>query len=115
MRVTDTTIEIVKEFRRIAFHKRLCGCPEQYSTVLERMSPNHQKYLEWNCDCFRKWAETIGINTYKVVDSILTAGRVEQQSYRKAGGKDNPLTDAIMDRLSFVNILVRRSRHSGVA
>lgn len=33
-----------------------------------------------------KWAETIGINTYKVVNSILTSGRVEQQSYRACMG-----------------------------
>ena len=79
VRVTDTTIEIFKDFRRIASHKRLYGRPGQYSTVLEHMPPDHQKYLEWNGDRFRKWAETIGINTYKVVNSILTSGRVEQQ------------------------------------
>lgn len=71
VRVTDTTIEIFKDFRRIASHKRLYGRPGQYSTVLEHMPPDHQKYLEWNGDRFRKWAETIGINTYKVVNSML--------------------------------------------
>ena len=86
VRVTDTTIEIFKDFRRIASHKRLYGRPGQYSTVLEHMPPDHQKYLEWNGDRFRKWAETIGINTYKVVNSILTSGRVEQQSYRACMG-----------------------------
>ena len=84
--MTDTTIEIFKDFRRIASHKRLYGRPGQYSTVLEHMPPDHQKYLEWNGDRFRKWAETIGINTYKVVNSILTSGRVEQQSYRACMG-----------------------------
>ena len=39
--------------------------------VFKHMPPDHQKYLEWNGDRFSKWAETIGINTYKVVDSIL--------------------------------------------
>ena len=86
VRVTDTTIEIFKDFRRIASHKRLYGRPGQYSTVLEHMPPDHQKYLEWNGDRFRKWAETIGINTYKVVNSILTSGRVEQQSSRACMG-----------------------------
>ena len=46
----------------------------------------HQKYLEWNGDRFRKWADSIGINTSKVVDAILTSGRVEQQSYRSCMG-----------------------------
>ena len=86
VRMTDTTIEIFKNHRRIASHKRLYGRPGQYSTVTEHMPQDHQKYLEWNGDRFREWAETIGINTYKVVDCILTSGRIEQQSYRACMG-----------------------------
>ena len=86
VRMTDTTIEVFKNHRRIASHKRLYGRPGQYATVLEHMPPDHQKYLKWNGDRFRKWAENIGIKTYKVVDSILTSGRVEQQSYRACMG-----------------------------
>ena len=86
VRMTDTTIEVFKNHRRIASHKRLYGRPKQYSTVLEHMPTDHQEYLKWNGDHFRKWAENIGINTYKVVDSILTSGRVEQQSYRACMG-----------------------------
>ena len=85
-KISSQPIEIFKDFRRIASHKRLYGRPGQYSTVLEHMPPDHQKYLEWNGDRFRKWAETIGISTYKVVNSILTSGRVEQQSYRACMG-----------------------------
>ena len=66
VRITDTTIEIFKDHSRIASHRRLYGRPGQYSTVLEHMPPDHQKYLELNGDRFRKWAETIGINTCKV-------------------------------------------------
>lgn len=29
------------------------------------MPTDHQEYLKWNGDHFRKWAENIGINTYK--------------------------------------------------
>lgn len=86
VRMTDTTIEIFKNHRRIASHKRLYGRPGQYSTVTEHMPQDHQKYLEWNGDRFREWAETIGINTYKVVDCILISGRIEQQSYRACMG-----------------------------
>ena len=35
---------------------------------------------------FRKWAERIGINTYTVVNAILTSKRVEQQTYRSCMG-----------------------------
>ena len=50
------------------------------------MPQEHQKYLEWNGDRFRKWADSIGINTSKVVNAILTSGRIEQQSYRSCMG-----------------------------
>ena len=50
------------------------------------MPPEHQEYLEWNGDRFRKWADQIGPSTRKVVDAILTSGRVEQQSYRSCMG-----------------------------
>ena len=50
------------------------------------MPEDHQKYLEWNGDRFRKWAERIGINTYSVVNAILTFRDVEQQTYRSCMG-----------------------------
>jgi len=86
VRITETTIEIFFNHSRIASHRRLTGRMGQYSTVTEHMPPDHQKYLEWNGDRFRKWADSIGINTSKVVDAILTSGRVEQQSYRSCMG-----------------------------
>lgn len=86
MRITDTTVEIFYNHNRIASHRRLHGRSGQYSTVTEHMPQEHQKYLEWNGDRFRKWADSIGINTSKVVDAILTSGRVEQQSYRSCMG-----------------------------
>ncbi|VUX22298.1 Uncharacterised protein [Dorea longicatena] len=50
------------------------------------MPEGHQKYLEWNGDRFHKWAEWIGINTYTVVNAILTSKRVEKQTYRNCMG-----------------------------
>ena len=86
VRVTDTTIEIFYNHSRIASHRRLHGRPGQYSTVTEHMPQDHQKYLEWNGDRFRRWADSIGASTSKAVDAILTSGRVEQQSYRSCMG-----------------------------
>jgi transposase len=85
-RITDKTIEIFYNHNRIASHRRLYGRPGQYSTIVEHMPPNHQKYLEWNGGRFREWAKRIGNNTYEVVNSILTSGRVEQQSYKSCMG-----------------------------
>ena len=86
VKVTDTTIEIFYNHNRIASHRRLKGRPGQYSTITEHMPEDHQRYLEWNGDRFRKWAERIGINTYTVVNAILTSKRVEQQTYRSCMG-----------------------------
>ena len=86
VRVTDTVIEIFYNHDRIASHRRLYGRKGQYSTVTEHMPEDHQAYLEWNGDRFRKWAERIGESTFKVVDAILTSQRIEQQSYRSCMG-----------------------------
>lgn len=86
VRITDTTVEIFYKNNRIASHRRMYGRPGQYSTVTDHMPEDHQKYLEWNGDRFRKWADKIGVNTYKVVDALLTSGRVEQQSYASCMG-----------------------------
>lgn len=86
VRITETTIEIFYHHNRIASHHRLYGRSGQYSTVTEHMPQDHQKYLEWNGDRFRRWADSIGINTRKAIDAILTSGRVEQQTYRSCMG-----------------------------
>ena len=86
VRITDTTIQIFLSGERIASHRRLYGRPGQYSTVSEHMPPDHQEYLEWNGDRFRKWAKRIGNSTFMVVDSILSSGKVEQQYYRACRG-----------------------------
>lgn len=86
VRITDKTIEIFYNHNRIASHRRLYGRKGQYSTIVEHMPEDHQKYLEWNGDRFRKWAERIGSNTHQVVDAILTSKRVEQQTYKSCMG-----------------------------
>ena len=86
IKVTDTTIEIFYNHNRIASHHRLKELPGQYSTITEHMPEDHQKYLKWNGDRFRKRAERIGINTYTVVNAILTSKHMEQQTYRSCMG-----------------------------
>ena len=86
VRVSETTIEIFYQNERIASHRRLHGRPGQYSTITEHMPEDHQKYLEWNGDRFRRWARQIGSNTYEVINGVLASGKVEQQSYRSCMG-----------------------------
>jgi hypothetical protein len=46
------------------------------------MPPNHQAFVQWDSERFRKWAAKIGVNTAAVVEAILTGYKVEQQGYR---------------------------------
>lgn len=86
VRVTETTIEVYYNHSRIASHRRLHGRLGQYSTITEHMPPDHQEFLEWNGDRFRRWAKQLGPNTFEVINAILTSGRVEQQTYSACMG-----------------------------
>jgi hypothetical protein len=46
------------------------------------MHPDHQKFVHWNGERFRKWASKIGINCTAIVSFFLESGRVEQQGYK---------------------------------
>ena len=86
LRITDKMVEIFFSHSRIASHQRLYGRKGQYSTQQEHMPEDHQKYLSWNGDRFRRWALQIGENTLRVVESLLTSRQVEQQAYRGCMG-----------------------------
>ena len=86
VRITKNTVEIFYGGNRVASHVRLYGRDGQYSTVVDHMPPNHQKFLEWDGERFRKWAGSIGDNTKAVVEAILASYKVEQQGYRSCMG-----------------------------
>ena len=86
VRVTDKVLEIFYNHNRIASHRRLYGRKGQYSTTIEHMPPDHQKYLEWNADRFKHWAQRIGPSTQRVIIAILSSSRVEQQNYKSCMG-----------------------------
>lgn len=46
------------------------------------MPQNHQQYVQWNGERFRKWAAKTGTQTAAVVEAMLTSYKVEQQAYR---------------------------------
>ena len=86
VRMTRSTIEVFFDGNRICSHRRLYGRANQYSTIEEHMPPNHQQYVQWNGDRFRKWAEKIGANTQTVISAILGGYKVEQQGYKACMG-----------------------------
>lgn len=86
VRITKNMVEIFYGGNRVASHVRLHGRDGQYRTVTDHMPPNHQKFLEWDGDRFRKWASSIGESTGMVVNAILSSYTVEQQGYRACMG-----------------------------
>jgi transposase len=82
VRITRNVVEVFCEGNRICSHVRIYGYKGQYSTVEAHMPPNHQQYLKWDGDRFRKWAAKYGRNTAAAIESILTRYKVEQQGYR---------------------------------
>ena len=82
VRITHNVVEVFFEGDRVCSHVRLYGRRGQYSTQEGHMPPNHQQYVKWDGDRFRKWAEKSGSNTLSVVNAILAGHKVEQQGYR---------------------------------
>jgi len=82
IRLTHNVVEIFFEGSRVCSHVRLHGRKGQYSTHEAHMPPEHQQFVKWDGDRFRKWAEKSGINTVDVVNAMLSGHKVEQQGYR---------------------------------
>ncbi len=48
----------------------------------EHMPEKHRRYLQYNADGFREWAEQVGTSALIVVNTFLTMHKVEQQGYK---------------------------------
>lgn len=82
VRLTRSVVEVFFEGSRVCSHVRVHGRRGQYNTQQAHMPLDHQQYLQWNGERFRKWAAKIGANAATVVEAILTGHKVEQQGYR---------------------------------
>jgi len=82
VRLTRNVVEVFFEGNRICSHVREYDRMDKYNTQEAHMPPNHQQYVQWNGERFRKWAAKIGAQTTCVVESILSGCKVEQQGYR---------------------------------
>lgn len=86
VRLTKATVEVFFGGNRICSHPRLYGRFNQYSTIQEHMSPDHQKYVQWNGERFIQWAGKGSNHTQTVVRAILGSYKVEQQGYKPCMG-----------------------------
>jgi len=91
LRATSHMIEIIDKDRiRVASHmRRTIPARGRYSTIEAHMPPNHRavhQAREFDGNRYRSWAQKIGENTYFIIESLLSAGKVEEQGYRSCMG-----------------------------
>jgi hypothetical protein len=80
--VTSRVVEVFYQSLRIASHVRVPGRQGQIVTASDHMPEKHRRYLAMNGDAFREWAGSIGPFALEVVNSLLSAHKVEKQGYR---------------------------------
>lgn len=85
VRLTDKTVEIFKDAKRIAAHQR-CYQPGRPTTLQEHRPKSHQKYLQWTPSRMIDWAQTIGPECAKVVQKILQDRPHPEMGYRSCLG-----------------------------
>ena len=67
---------------RVASHVRRSEAQRDPISIKEHMPPEHQKYLTYNPEEFKNWAECIGEFTSKVVNYFLYSGKEPEQGYK---------------------------------
>lgn len=118
IRYTKNTVECFLNNKRVASHLR--NVPRgRHVTIKEHMPLNHQKYLEWTPERFKRWAAKFGPETALLTELILLKKEHPQQAYRTLLGilrlgksyGDNRL-EAACKRALYINALSYRSIES---
>lgn len=82
IRTTRDCVEIFYHGNRVSSHVRQHQRQVDPIIKVEHMPDNHKKYLSYNKDSFMEWAQRIGENTSKVMQSFLSEGRSPEQGYK---------------------------------
>jgi transposase len=91
LRATSSMIEIIdkNQIRMASHERRYTPSNGRYVTREEHMPPNHlavHQQRQFDGNRYRSWAKKIGINTYFIIDSLLSCGKVEEQGYKSCMG-----------------------------
>jgi transposase len=81
IRATEECIEVFYHNNRIASHVRATYSRDPIYNP-EHMPENHRRYLNYNEESFKQWAQDIGQSTLVVVKTFLYAHKVPQQGYK---------------------------------
>ena len=98
IRLTKKSVEVFFKGSRVALHLRSENMLRDPIVITEHMPQEHRKYLMYNSDDFKKWADSIGNSTSKVVDIFLTSCKEPEQGFKacasltKLGDKHGSVT-----------------------
>ena len=82
IRTTRNIVEVFYHGSRVASHLRFQTAQHDPIVKPEHMPPEHRKYLDYNADSFKTWAETVGPMTRRVVEFFLSSGKAPEQGYK---------------------------------
>jgi transposase len=85
LRATETTIEIMRNGRRVASHKREYG-RRRYVTDPEHMPASHRAHAEWTPSRLVSWAQTISKDAGTFAQSMLDSRPHPEHAYRACLG-----------------------------
>ena len=85
VRLSDTTVEIFHQGKRVASHPRCFG-KGQYITRAEHRPASHQKHLDWTPSRLIQWGERVGPHTASLIQSILESRPHPEMGYRSCLG-----------------------------
>lgn len=86
LHIYENTVEIWNESstEKLCEHKLVSsGMKNVYQIVSEHMPPKSYRFSEWNSDRFRRWARSIGPETYELIDDLFI-NPPEQKYYSRA-------------------------------
>ena len=84
-RITRGTVEIVFRSNRVASHVR-GRTRGAHTTDVAHMPASHRAHLEWTPSRLIDWAATVGPDTARLVEAIMSGRRHPEQGYRAALG-----------------------------
>lgn len=85
VRATPTSVRIFSKEGMVACHKR--GIHKgQRITNPEHLPESYREYASWSGSSFRYRAQSIGDNTFHVIDAILKSYEFEVQAFRRCVG-----------------------------
>ena len=85
LRATATTIEIFRDGRRVASHRR-SYVAHKSTTVPEHMASAHRAHAEWTPSRIAAWAAKIGPKTAELVSEIMRRKPHPEQGFRASLG-----------------------------